>query len=39
MVFSVAYDPSPEAYALLGIANAMVSRLDKDAITATAAIR
>jgi hypothetical protein len=30
MVYSVAYDPTAEAYALLGIANAMVFRLDKD---------
>ena len=31
MLYGVTYDPSPEAYALLGIANAMVFRLDRDA--------
>ena len=30
MVFSVAYDPPVDAYALLGIANAMVFRLNKE---------
>jgi hypothetical protein len=31
MLFGVTYDPSADAYALLGIANAMIFRLDKDA--------
>jgi hypothetical protein len=39
MLYCITYDPSPEAYALLGIANAMIVKLDKDAVTATAPIR
>jgi hypothetical protein len=38
IVFSVPYAPGVDTYALLAIANAMVSKLDKDVVTATAVI-
>jgi hypothetical protein len=39
LVFGVPYPDPPVAYVLLGIANAMVFRLDKVAIAAAAVIR
>ena len=38
IVFGVPYPHAPDTYALLGIANAIVSRLDKDAAATTPVI-